>query len=198
MPRIEAFYRALRFKDARNRGGAHQFFPHRTQGHTRLIDAALNTILLRRIIDAIWNPTASLGLKHSTIRYDTRPWTEVSRIPQPSSRDVLPGLNSLTPKNRGPNRLERSSRLTSVFGTGSTRESRLPLHVFQPQSNPKYHCSKCLYGSLALFETPNRALQLVENTLLTSLITQRSLVQIQPPQPIRSSETHHKQLIVAD
>ena len=73
-------------------------------------------------------------------------------------------------------RLQRSSRLTSVFGTGSTRESRLPLHVFQPQSNPKYHCSRCLYGSLALFETPNHALQLVENTLLTSLITQSSVM----------------------
>ena len=63
-------------------------------------------------------------------------------------------------------RLQQSSRLTSVFGTGSTRESRLPLHGFQPQSNPKYHCSKCLYDSLALFETPNHAFQLLENTLL--------------------------------
>ena len=52
------------------------------------------------------------------------------------------------------------------FGTGSTRESRLPLHGFQPQTNPKYHCSKRLYSYLALFETPNHALQLVENKLL--------------------------------
>src|ERR1700751_5478147 len=62
----------------------------------------------------------------------------------------------------------QSSRLSSVFGTGFTREWRLPLHVFQPHSNPKYHYSKCLYGSLALFETPNHALQLIDNTLLTS------------------------------
>ena len=56
-----------------------------------------------------------------------------------------------------------------------------------PNPTPNSHCSKCPYGSLALFETPDHALQLVENTLLTSLITQRPLVQIQPPQPIRST-----------
>lgn len=54
----------------------------------------------------------------------------------------------------------------------------------QPQTNPKYQFVNALYSSLALFETTNRVLQLVENTLLASLITQRSLVQIQPPQPI--------------
>jgi hypothetical protein len=64
------------------------------------------------------------------------------------------------------------------LGTGSTRESRLPLHAFQPQSNPKYHCSQSLYDSLALFQTPNHALQLVENTVVTSLITQKSRLQI--------------------
>jgi len=53
----------------------------------------------------------------------------------------------------------------------------------QPQTNPKYQFVNALYSSLALFETTNRVLQLVENTLIASLITQRSLVQIQPPQP---------------
>ena len=54
----------------------------------------------------------------------------------------------------------------------------------QPQTNPKYQFVNALYSSLALFETTNRVLQLVENTLIASLITQRSLVQIQPPQPL--------------
>jgi hypothetical protein len=54
-------------------------------------------------------------------------------------------------------------------------ESRVfALHVFQPQTNPRYQCTKGPYDSLALFETPSHALQLVENTLVTSLITQRS------------------------
>ena len=33
---------------------------------------------------------------------------------------------------------------------------------------------------IGLFETPSHALQLIEDRLVTSLITQRSLVQIQP------------------
>jgi hypothetical protein len=53
----------------------------------------------------------------------------------------------------------------------------------QPQTNPKYQFVNALYISLALFEATNHAPQLVESTLGTSLITQRSLVQIQPPQP---------------
>jgi len=56
-----------------------------------------------------------------------------------------------------------------------------------PQTNPKYQFFNALYSSLALFETTNRVLQLVENTLIASLITQRSLVQIQPPQPIEDA-----------
>ena len=60
-------------------------------------------------------------------------------------------------------RLQRAS----VFGTGFDTRVAIAAPFFQPQSNPKYHCSKCLYGSLALFETPSHALQLVENTLLT-------------------------------
>ena len=57
----------------------------------------------------------------------------------------------------------------------------------QPQTNPKYQFVNALYSSLALFETTNRVLQLVEDTLIASLITQRSLVQIQPPQPNKST-----------
>jgi hypothetical protein len=52
----------------------------------------------------------------------------------------------------------------------------------QPQTNPKYQFVNALYSSLALFETTNRVLQLVETTLLASLITRRSLIQI-PQQP---------------
>ncbi len=55
----------------------------------------------------------------------------------------------------------------------------------QPQTNSKYQFVNALYSALPLFETTNRVLQLVENTLFASLITQRSLVQIQPPQPIK-------------
>jgi hypothetical protein len=63
----------------------------------------------------------------------------------------------------------------------NARSGATPL-TSQPQTNPKYQFVNALYSSLALFETTNRVLQLVENTLIASLITQRSLVQIQPPQ----------------
>ena len=64
----------------------------------------------------------------------------------------------------------------------NARSGATPL-TSQPQTNPKYQFVNALYSFLALFETTNRVLQLVENTLIASLITQRSLVQIQPPQP---------------
>jgi len=73
----------------------------------------------------------------------------------------------------------------SVFARWKARDNArsgaAPL-TSQPQTNPKYQFVNALYSSLALFETTNRVLQLVENTLIASLITQRSLVQIQPPQ----------------
>lgn len=53
----------------------------------------------------------------------------------------------------------------------------------QPQTNPKYQFVYALYSSLALFETANHVLQLAETTIVASLITQRSAVQIRPPQP---------------
>ena len=43
-----------------------------------------------------------------------------------------------------------------------------------PQTNPKYQFFNALYSSLALFETTNRVLQLVENTLIASLQIHRS------------------------
>jgi len=64
----------------------------------------------------------------------------------------------------------------------NARSGATPL-TSQPQTNPNYQFVNALYSSLALFETTNRVLQLVETTLVASLITQRSLVQIQPPQP---------------
>jgi hypothetical protein len=53
-----------------------------------------------------------------------------------------------------------------------------PLTYFEGHvgSEIALECSKSLYDSLALFETPNHALQLINNTLLASLITQRSQV----------------------
>ena len=60
--------------------------------------------------------------------------------------------------------------------------------IFQPQTNPKYQYPGPICSSLALFLTPNHTLQLVETTLVTSLITQRSAVQIRPPQPFTKSE----------
>jgi hypothetical protein len=39
----------------------------------------------------------------------------------------------------------------------------------QPQTNPKYQYVNALYSSLALFETTNRVLQLVDNTIVASL-----------------------------
>jgi hypothetical protein len=88
-------------------------------------------------------------------------------------------------------------RTTRGCNTCSTASSRLvdkativrlprnPAPYRQPQTNPKYRYPTPIYNFLALFEAPNHTLQLIENTLVTSLITQRSLVQIQlqPPQP---------------
>src|ERR1700735_3006957 len=53
----------------------------------------------------------------------------------------------------------------------------------QPPTDPKYQLANPISRSSALLETTNRVLQLVENTLVALLITQRSLVQIQPPRP---------------
>jgi len=47
----------------------------------------------------------------------------------------------------------------------------VPRINFPTQTNPNYQFVKALYSSLALFETTNRVLQLVENTLIASLIT---------------------------
>ena len=71
----------------------------------------------------------------------------------------------------------------------NARSGATPL-TSQPQTNPKYQFVNALYSSLALFETTNRVLQLVENTLIASLLTQRSLVQIQPPQPFSRNQPH--------
>ncbi len=57
-----------------------------------------------------------------------------------------------------------------------------PLHVFNPKRTQILVLEKP-YDSLALFEIPSHALRPVENTLVTSLITQSSQVQILPSQP---------------
>jgi len=64
-------------------------------------------------------------------------------------------------------RLQQSSRLTSVFGTGSTRESRFPAPRF---STPDTSARKTLCDSLALVETTSHALHLVEHTAVTLLL----------------------------
>jgi len=73
-------------------------------------------------------------------------------------------------------------RIYDLAGRKSRADQGQSADSLQPQTNPKYQFVNALYSSLALFETTNRVLQLVENTLIASLITQRSLVQIQPPQ----------------
>jgi hypothetical protein len=55
----------------------------------------------------------------------------------------------------------------------NARSGATPL-TSQPQTNPKYQFVNALYSSLALFETTNRVLQLVENTLIASLQIHRS------------------------
>src|ERR1700691_1121696 len=62
----------------------------------------------------------------------------------------------------------------------NARSGAAPL-TSQPQTNPKYQFVNALYSSLAVFETTNRVLQLVENTLIASLITQKVAGSNPPP-----------------
>ena len=61
-------------------------------------------------------------------------------------------------------------RIYDLAGTKSRAGQGQPADSLQPQTNPKYQFVNTLYSSLALFETTNRVLQLVETTLLASLM----------------------------
>ena len=57
------------------------------------------------------------------------------------------------------------------------------LFDFNPKLTPNSNFHIRFSDYSVLFDDTNHALQLVENTLIASLITQRSVVQIHPPQP---------------
>jgi len=76
-----------------------------------------------------------------------------------------------------------SAAEVSVEAAGASADRR---RLFDRTSGVLKNFVNALYSSLLLFETTNRVLQLVETKLLESLITQRSLVQIQLPQPNKS------------
>jgi hypothetical protein len=59
------------------------------------------------------------------------------------------------------------------------------------QNQPKIRILRDLFRYLPLFEPGNHARQLVEMLFLSKLITQRSVVQIHPPQPIPSITYSH-------
>ena len=61
------------------------------------------------------------------------------------------------------------------------------LWAVRPKFNPPKDFRQRIFNNLALSKITDYTVQLVDNTIVTSLITQRSVVQIHPPQPIKST-----------
>jgi hypothetical protein len=88
--------------------------------------------------------------------------------------------SDLTWQSSGMNPSLAALRIDSVrlYGNAGSTSINFAFVLFystigaQPQTHLKYQFVIALYSSLALFETANRVLQLIENKLLASLIIQ--------------------------